>query len=76
MASLCDRLIVLVDEDRNIADLIVSGTAVRSKREKIIDGMKCYTPDEIEKALKSAGFSKVKTNHHASKPWITVLAQK
>ena len=44
--------------------------------EKIIDGMKCHTPDEIEKALKSAGFSKVKTNHHASKPWITVLAQK
>lgn len=44
--------------------------------EKIIDGMKCHTPDEIEKALKSAGFSKVRTDHHESKPWITVLAEK
>ena len=44
--------------------------------EKIIDGMRCHTPDEIEKALKSAGFSKVRTDHHESKPWITVMAEK
>lgn len=44
--------------------------------EKIIDGMKCYTADEIKSALLSAGFSKVKTAHHKEKPWITVLAQK
>jgi hypothetical protein len=44
--------------------------------EKIIDGMKCHTPGEIEKALKSAGFSKVRTDHHESKPWITVIAEK
>ena len=44
--------------------------------EKIIDGMKCYTVDDIKKALLSAGFSKVKTAHHKEKPWITVLAQK
>ncbi len=44
--------------------------------EKIIDGMKCHTSDEIEKALKSAGFSKVRTDHHESKPWITVIAEK
>ncbi len=44
--------------------------------EKIIDGMKCHTPDEIERALKSAGFSKVRTDHHDSKPWITVMAEK
>lgn len=44
--------------------------------EKIIDGMKCYTPEVIEAALKNAGFSKVSTDHHAGKPWITVLATK
>ena len=44
--------------------------------EKIIDGMKCYTFDDIKKALISAGFTKVKTAHHKEKPWITVLAQK
>ncbi len=46
------------------------------KYEKIIDGMKCYTPEAIESALKSAGFSKVRSYHHKSKPWITVLAKK
>ncbi|MBR1758499.1 MAG: class I SAM-dependent methyltransferase [Lachnospiraceae bacterium] len=46
------------------------------KFEKIIDGMKCYTPEEIEAALKIAGFREVKSNHHPSKPWITVLAKK
>ncbi len=44
--------------------------------EKIIDGMKCYTPQEITSALKSAGFSAVKTDHHPDKPWITVIAKK
>ncbi len=46
------------------------------KFEKIIDGMTCYTIDEIESALKVAGFSRVKAHHHKSKPWITVLAKK
>jgi len=46
------------------------------KFEKIIDGMKCYTAEQISEALKAAGFSKVKTDHHSSKPWITVLAKK
>ena len=46
------------------------------KFEKIIDGMKCYTPETIEASLKSAGFSKVRSDHHKSKPWITVLAKK
>lgn len=46
------------------------------KFEKMIEGMKLYTAEEIEKALKSAGFSEVKTDHHEDKPWITVLAQK
>ena len=44
------------------------------KFEKIIDGMKCHTAEEIESALKNAGFSKVKSVHHKSKPWITVIA--
>ena len=46
------------------------------KYEKIIEGMKCHTIDEIEAALKSAGFSKIKSDHHKSKPWITVIAKK
>jgi len=44
--------------------------------EKIIDGMKSYTAEEIEAALKTAGFSSVTSDHHPSKPWITVLARK
>ena len=46
------------------------------KFEKIIEGMKCHTIEEIEAALKSTGFSKVKADHHKSKPWITVIAKK
>ncbi len=46
------------------------------KYEKIIDGMRCYTAQEIESALKTAGFSTVTTDHHWSKPWLTVVAKK
>ena len=46
------------------------------KFEKLIDGMKCYTAEQLRSALLSAGFSEVQTAHHASKPWITVLARK
>ena len=46
------------------------------KFEKIIDGMKNHTAEEIETALKAAGFSEVRCYHHSSKPWITVLAKK
>ena len=47
-----------------------------TKFETIIDGMKSYTAQEIEAALKAAGFSRVKTDHHSTKPWIAVLARK
>ena len=50
--------------------------AAGKKFEGIVDGMKCYTADEIGAALKAAGFSEVKGFHHPSKPWITVLAGK
>jgi len=46
------------------------------KFESIIDGMKNYTPQEIEAALRSAGFSQVETHRHPSRPWIAVLAKK
>ncbi len=46
------------------------------KFEKIIEGMKCHTIGEIETALKNAGFSKVESDHHKSRPWITVIAKK
>lgn len=44
--------------------------------EKLIDGMKCYTTAEIEVAMKAAGFSAVKADHHKDKPWIAVIARK
>lgn len=50
--------------------------AASLKFEKIIDGMKNHTIEEIEGALRAAGFSEVKSDHHPSKPWITVLARK
>ena len=46
------------------------------KFEKIIDGMKCHTVEDIKQALKNAGFSKVKADHHPNKPWITVMAKR
>ncbi len=46
------------------------------KFEKIIEGMKCYTIENIEFALYSVGFSEVKSFHHDAKPWITVIAKK
>ena len=46
------------------------------KFEKIIDGMKNYTVQEIEAALRAAGFSNITSEHHPQKPWITVLARK
>ena len=50
--------------------------ATSLKFEKIIDGMKNYTVEQIEAALKTAGFSEVRSDHHPSKPWITVIARK
>ena len=49
-------------------------TALRC--EKIIDGMKCYTKEQLTAALKEAGFSEVRTDHHPKKPWLTVVAKK
>ena len=46
------------------------------KFEKIIDGMKCYTAQDIGSALKKAGFSSVRSVHHKSKPWLIVTAVK
>ena len=50
--------------------------ATSLKFEKIIDGIKNYTAEDIAAALKAAGFSKVKADHHPNKPWLTVLAEK
>ena len=50
--------------------------ATGQKFENIIDGMKCHTAQEIEAALKDAGFSQISSYHHRKKPWITVLAKK
>ena len=50
--------------------------AAGKKFEDIIDGMTCYTPGQIEDALKKAGFSEATTDHHLNKPWITILGRK
>ena len=50
--------------------------ATSLKFEKMIDGMKCYTAEQLITALKSAGFSEVRAARHPSKPWLTVLAGK
>ena len=50
--------------------------AVSLKYEGIINGMKCHTVEVITEALKAAGFSEVRSDHHPSKPWITVIAKK
>ncbi len=46
------------------------------KYEKIIDGMTCYTAEQLTSALKKAGFSEVRADRHPEKPWISVLAGK
>ncbi len=50
--------------------------ATGQKFSRIIDGMRVYKAEEIEAALKTAGFSTVVSDHHPSNPWITVLAGK
>ncbi len=50
--------------------------AASLKFEQIIDGMKCYTAEQLEAALKAAGFTEVTVYHHPSKPWLAVLAKK
>ena len=50
--------------------------AASQKYEEIIDGMKTYTDKQIEEALKKAGFSRVESNHHDSRPWLAVIAEK
>ena len=42
----------------------------------IIDAMNLYTPEEIESALKSAGFMNIHMEHHESHSWIVVDAEK
>ncbi len=50
--------------------------AASLKYEEIIDGMKNHTAEEIQAALKAAGFSRTESDHHPSRPWIAVLAWK
>lgn len=50
--------------------------AAGTKFENIIEGMKCYTAEEIEAALRKAGFSETKSDHYAGKSWIAVIARK
>ena len=42
----------------------------------IIEAMNTYTPEEIEAALKEAGFRKIHTEHHELHSWIVIAAEK
>ena len=42
----------------------------------IIEAMNTYTPEEIESALKKAGFREIHTEHHESHSWIVIIAEK
>ena len=44
--------------------------------EKIIDGMKNYTVEEIADCLQRAGFARAEAMHHIKLPWMAVVAQK
>ena len=46
------------------------------KYAKIIDGMNCYTTEELAEALVAVGLSVPVTRHHPDKPWIVCVAQK
>lgn len=42
----------------------------------IIEAMNTYTPEEIESALREAGFREIQTEHHKSHSWIVIIAKK
>ena len=46
------------------------------KFEKIIDGMKAYTQEEIISALEKAGLTVQLAEHHPKNPWLRILAIK
>ena len=46
------------------------------KYEKLIDGMKCYTAEQLESALRAAGFSELRVEHHPEKPGLAVQTKK
>ena len=50
--------------------------AMGRKWEEIIDGMRCYTEQQLTGALKAAGFSEVRAARRAGKPWLSILATK
>ena len=50
--------------------------ATSLKFEKMIEGMRCHTQEEIRAALEAAGFSRIACSHHPSKPWLTVVDEK
>ena len=71
----------VADHVRDAASVGVGATfdgvdATGRRFENIIDGMKCYTAEALEEALRAAGFVEVSADHHPSKPWLAVLASK
>ena len=47
-----------------------------SKMDGVIEGYRVYTAEELENLLRVAGFEVIKSIHHTSSPWISVIATK
>ena len=60
---------VIVNEDDGL-------TGKNEKWEKLIDGMRTYTPDELQKHLSAAGFHNITTHIEEHLHWLTVVAIK
>ena len=50
--------------------------AAGQKWAEIIDGMHCYTEQQLTGALREAGFSEIKAARYGGKPWLAILAIK
>ena len=62
-------------EDADDARLLRGKQRKAPKELKPVHAMKCYRAEQLEAALKAAGFSKVTSDHHPSKPWITTVCR-
>ena len=65
---------MMIGPDKGDVDVIVK--LVQKTNSDVWFPMYPLCTDHCTAALKEAGFSKVKTDHHKNKPWLTVLARK
>lgn len=64
-----DGKFIIIHENDGLIDNV-------EKLESMIAGLRLYKFEEMEMALKEAGFSKIEKIHHDIEPWIMVIATK